>query len=95
MDDPLVTEDRVPSYEKVKEKIGQIDNTIIIIRTFYNFDNLTYRFQLIKKEKMCVMEIPKGLLDDLKNDGSSAEQELTDILKLYIENSDCWTYVAR
>ncbi|HDH34384.1 MAG TPA: hypothetical protein ENG88_02890 [Nitrospirae bacterium] len=95
MDDPLVTEDRVPSYEKVKEKIGQIDNTIIIIRTFYNFDNLTYRFQLIKKEKMCVMEIPKGLLDDLKNDGSSAEHELTDILKLYIENSDCWTYVAR
>ncbi len=95
MDDPLVTEDRVPSYEKVKEKIGEIDNTIIIIRTFYNFNNLTYRFQLIKKEKMCVMEIPKVLLDDLKNDGSSAEQELTDILKLYIESSDCWINVVR
>lgn len=91
MDDPVVAGNKVPSYEIVEEKIREIDNTIIISRTFYIFDNLSYRFQLIKKDKMCMLEIPKRLLDDLKTDSSESEQELTNILKLYIKSSDCWT----
>ena len=92
MDDPLVTEDKVPAYEIVEEKIKQIDSTIIIIRVSYNPGNFTYRFQLLKKGRICIVEIPRRLLDDLKNDGStSSEQELTKILKLYVEQSDYWT----
>ncbi|HDZ62629.1 MAG TPA: hypothetical protein ENH40_05745 [Nitrospirae bacterium] len=89
----MVTEERVPSYEAVKEKIKQIDNTIIIYRVFYNFDNLSYRFQLIKKDKMCIVEISKTLLDELKNNGSSSDQKLAQILKLNTSSSDCWNKV--
>lgn len=91
MDDPLVTEDKVPSYEIVEEKIRQINSTIIIARTFYLFDTFTYRFQLIKKDKMCMLEIPKRLLDDLKNGSPTSEQELAELLKHNVQNSDCWT----
>lgn len=91
MNDPIVTEDKVPSYEIVEEKIKEIDSNIIISRTFYIFDNLSYRFQLIKKDKMCMVEIPKRLLDDLKIDILTSEQELTNILKLYVQSPDCWT----
>ncbi len=91
--DPRVSEDRVPSYKKVEEKIREIDNTIIIARIYYIFNHLnsTYRFQLIKKNKMCIVEIPKKLLDNLKKDSNSAlEQELGDILNLYVQRSECW-----
>lgn len=91
--DPRVSEDRVPSYKKVEEKIREIDNTIIIARIYYIFNHLnsTYRFQLIKKNKMCIVEIPKKLLDNLKRDSNSAlEQELGDILNLYVQRSECW-----
>jgi hypothetical protein len=90
MNDPMVAEDKVPSYEIVEEKIKEIDSTIIISRIFYIFDNLSYRFQLIKKDKMCMVEIPKRLLDDLKNGNPASEQELTEILKLYVKSSECW-----
>jgi len=91
MDDPVVAEGKVPSYEIVEEKIKQIDSNIIIARIFYIFDNLTYRFQLIKKDRMCMIEIPKRLLDDLASDSSESEQELTDILKSYVQSPDCWS----
>ncbi len=90
MDDPLVAENKVPAYEIVEEKIREIDSTIIIVRTYFLSDNFSYRFQLIKKDRMCIVEIPKRLLDNLKSDGSTSEKELTDILKLYMENADCW-----
>lgn len=93
MDDPLVTEDQVPSYELVKEKFNKIDSSVIIARTFYVPDNLIYRFQLVRKDKMCIVEIPKRILDDLKNDNSSSEQELTAILNSYLNNSECWSKV--
>ncbi|MBI4698096.1 MAG: hypothetical protein HY758_04100 [Nitrospirae bacterium] len=90
--DPRISEDRVPSYKKVEEKLRQIDNTIIIARIYYVFRslNLAYRFQLIKKDKMCILEIPKKLLDDLTNDSISLEQELSDILNTHIQDSECW-----
>lgn len=90
MNDPLVTGNKVPAYEIVEEKIKEIDNTIIIFRTFYIFDSLSYRFQLIKKNKMCMVEIPRRLLEAVKNDSTESEQELTNILKLYIQKSQCW-----
>ncbi len=97
--DPRVSEDRVPSYKKVEEKIREIDNTIIIARIYYIFNHLgstVYRFQLIKKNKMCILEIPKKLLDNLKKDSNSAlEQELTDILNLYVQRSECWAEFER
>jgi hypothetical protein len=91
MDDPLVAEEKVPSYEIVREKILEIDSNVIISRTYYVFDNLTYRFQLIRKDKMCMVEIPKRLLDDIKNNGLESEQELAKILKFHVENSECWS----
>ncbi len=87
---PQVVEDKVPSYETVKEKIRNIDNTVIVARVYYMFETLTYRFQLMKKNRMCMVEIPKVLLDAIKNNNSSADQELTSILAAYIESSECW-----
>ncbi len=90
-DDPLVTANDVPSYHIVEEKIKEIDNLIIIFRIYYFFNTFTYRFQLIKKDKMCILEIPRSLLENISKDGTTSEQELSKILNLNIENSDCWT----
>jgi len=93
MKDPVVAEERVPSYRIVEEKIREIDSTIIISRIFYIFDNFSYRFQLIKKDKMCMMEIPKRLLDDLKNGSPTSKQELDEILRLYVKSPERWSEI--
>jgi hypothetical protein len=90
-DDPMVTENEVPSYDVIAEKIKEIDNTIVIYRIYYLFSTFMYRFQLIKKDKMCMLEIPRSLLENLNKDGASSERELLQILDLNIENPDCWT----
>ena len=89
-DDPLVTEDSVPSYSVIEEKIKEIDNGIIIYRVYYLFNTFTFRFQLIKKDKMCVLEIPRALLENLSKDGSTSKRELLQILNFNIENEECW-----
>ncbi len=90
--DPRVSEDIVPSYKKVEEKIREIDNTIIIARIYYIFSdhNFAYRFQLIKKDKMCMIEIPKRLLEDVRKNISASEQELADLLNEHIQRNECW-----
>ncbi len=93
-DDPLVTGNDVPSYSIVEEKIKEIDNSIIIFRIYYFFNTFMYKFQLIKKDKMCVLEIPRSLLENISKDGTTSEQELSKILTLKIENSDCWTEIG-
>ena len=89
-DDPLVQEKDVPSFDVIEEKIREIDNTIIIYRVYYLFNSRTFRFQLIKKDKMCMIEMPRSLLESLGNDGTSAEKEVSRILDLNIENAECW-----
>ncbi len=89
-DDPLVTEESVPSYNVIEEKIKEIDNAIIIYRVYYLFNTFMFRFQLMKKDKMCVLEIPRALLENLSKDGSTSERELLQILNLNIENEECW-----
>ena len=89
-DDPLVTEDKVPSYDLVEQKIKEIDSTIIVYRIFYLFNSYIYRFQLIKKDKMCVLEIPRVLLENVGKDGSEAQNELFTLLSQNIDNSECW-----
>lgn len=90
-DDPLVQEKDVPSFKILEEKIKEIDNTIIIFRVYYFFNSRIYRFQLLKKDKMCIVEIPRSLLEGLGNDGASAYHELSKLLDLNIENADCWS----
>jgi hypothetical protein len=89
-DDPVVQEKDVPSFSIVSEKIKELDNTIIIYRIYYFFNARVFRFQLIKKDKMCMVEFPRDLLESLSNDGTSAENELSKILDLNIENAECW-----
>ncbi len=90
-DDPLVSEKDVPSFNLVEERIKEIDNSIIIFRVYYFFDSRIYRFQLIKKDKMCIIEIPRSLLENLGKDGTSAGRELSKILDLKIESDECWS----
>lgn len=90
-----LSEDKVPAYEKIKEKVGQIDDSIVIARVFYMFDTFTFRFQLFKKEKMCMVELPRKLLDAVKNDGVAPEHQLMNILNAYIESSECWNELAK
>jgi hypothetical protein len=89
--DPVVLEKDVPSFDVVDRKIKEIDNTIIVYRIFYFFNTFVYRFQLIKKDKMCMLEIPRNLLENMHTNGSSTEQELADIINSNIENAECWT----
>ena len=90
--DPRISEKNVPSYRIVEEKIREIDNTIIIARTYYIYDNFNfaYRFQLIKKDKLCIIDIPKKLLDDLRDNNEASEEELTRILNLHLQRNECW-----
>ncbi len=91
--DPLVAESDVPSFDVLDKKIKEIDNSIIVYRIYYFFDSMAYRFQLLRKDRMCIIEIPRALLDDLGRDGTSADREISDIISLNIENEDCWAVV--
>ncbi len=86
--DPQVPKEEVPSYEKVEEKIRQLDGTVIILRVFYIIENISYNFQLLKNNKMCSVEIPRKLLEDLKDGNPSTEEELTRILKTCLKGSN-------
>jgi hypothetical protein len=90
-DDPVVLEKDVPSFDVVDQKIKELDNTIIVYRIYYFFNRFVYRFQLIKKNKMCMIEIPRNLLENMHTNGGSAEQELSNIITSNIDNEECWT----
>ena len=91
--DPLVAESDVPSFAVLDKKIKETDNSIIIYRIYYFFDSMAYRFQLLRKDKMCTIEIPRSLLEELDRDGTSADREISHIISLNIENEDCWNVV--
>lgn len=86
--DPQVSKERVPSYKKVEEKIRELDGTVIILRVFYSIENISYNFQLLKNNKMCSVEIPRRLLEDLKDGDAEKEEELTKILKTCVKGSN-------
>ena len=92
--DPRVSEDKVPAYDIVETKIRHIDNTVIIFRIFYMLDTFIYKFQLLRKDKLCILEIPKKMLLDLRNGDLIADKEMTRILESCLDSSDCWKNVA-
>jgi hypothetical protein len=89
--DPLVSEDKVPSYNAVEEIIKEIDHTIIIYRVYYLLGVSIYRFQLIKKDEMCIIEVPRALLESLGTDGTSGALQLSEIINTKIEDAECWS----
>ncbi len=88
--DPLIKEEKVPSYNMISQKLKEIDNTIIIYRIYYLLTSFTYRFQLIKKNQMCTLEIPRVFLEGLSRESTKHERKLTHILNLKIEDLECW-----
>lgn len=91
--DRQVTKHEVPSYELVEEKIREIDGSIIVLRIFYIFMQIVYRFQLIKNDKLCTVEIPRKLLEGLKSRNPLLEEKLNEILDASLQQSDCWVKV--
>jgi hypothetical protein len=91
--DRQVTREEVPSYEIVEEKIKEIDQSIIIIRIFYIFMHIAYKFQLIKNDKLCTVEIPRKLLDGIKRGNAFFEDELTSLINTSVQQTDCWNKV--
>jgi len=91
--DRQVTKHEVPSYEIVEEKIREIDASIIVLRIFYIFMDIVYKFQLIKNDKLCTVEIPRKLLEGLKSRNPILEEKLTEILDASLQESDCWMKV--
>jgi hypothetical protein len=91
--DPQVSKEEVPSYEIVEEKIKQIDSAIIILRIFYILEHISYKFQLLKNNKICTVEISKKLLDELKDGNPTSEEKLMETLNLHIQRSDCWNEI--
>ena len=83
----------VPSYEIVEEKIKEIDGSIIVLRIFYIFMQIAYKFQLIKNDKLCSVEIPRKLLEGLDHSNGSFDDELNRILDTSIQHSDCWNKI--
>jgi hypothetical protein len=91
--DRQVTKHEVPSYEIVEEKIREIDASIIVLRIFYIFMDIVYKFQLIKNDKLCTVEIPRKLLEGLKSRNPIFEEKLTEILDASLQEADCWMKV--
>ncbi len=91
--DRQVTKEQVPSYEIVEEKIKEIDGSIIVFRIFYIFMQIAYKFQLIKNDKLCTIEIPRQLLEGLKARNVILDDELNKILEAYLIQTDCWNKV--
>ena len=86
-----VTKEVVQSFEIVEEKIKDMDGAVIIFRVFDIPEKLTYSFQLLRNNRICMFEISMQLLDDLKNRRPSADDELTNILNSYLKDSGCWS----
>ncbi len=86
----MVTEKDVPSYDVIEQKIKEIDPTIIVYRIYYFFKTFIFRFQLLKKDKMCVIELPRELLENLSKDSIAADRAVSDVISLNVENADCW-----
>ncbi|RJR19430.1 MAG: hypothetical protein C4581_05000 [Nitrospiraceae bacterium] len=91
--DRQVTKHEVPSYDIVEEKIREIDGSIIVLRIFYIFMEIVYKFQLIKNDKLCTVEIPRKLLEGLKSRNPVLEEKLAEILDEALQESDCWVKV--
>jgi hypothetical protein len=91
--DRQVSKHEVPAYEVVEEKIREIDGSIIILRIFYIFMHIAFKFQLIKNDKLCTVEIPRKLLDGLKNRNTSLEAELSNLIDTSLQHTDCWNKV--
>ncbi len=91
--DRQVTKEQVPSYEIVEEKIKEIDGSIIVFRIFYIFMQIAYKFQLIKNDKLCTIQIPRQLLEGLKARNLNQDDELNKILETYLVQTDCWNKV--
>lgn len=91
--DRQVTKNEVPSYDIVEEKIKEIDASIIVLRIFYIFMQIVYKFQLIKNDKLCTVEIPRKLLEGLEGRNPILEEKLAEILDSSLQQSDCWVKV--
>ena len=91
--DRQVTKNEVPCYDVVEEKIREIDGSIIVLRIFYISMHIAYKFQLIKNDKLCTVEIPRKLLEGLKSRNPILEEKLTELLDSSLQHSDCWVKV--
>jgi len=92
-DDPIVEEKDVPSFDIIASKIKDIDNSIIVFRIYYFFSTRTYKFQLIRKDRMCMVDISRELLENLGRDGTSSEQQISEMLALKVDSEECWNKV--
>jgi hypothetical protein len=54
---------------------------------------IVYKFQLIKNDKLCTIEIPRKLLEGLSGRNGILEDELNRILEAYLVQTDCWNKV--
>lgn len=86
-----VTKETVPSFNIVEEKIRRMDGAVIIFRIFYLPEKLAYNFQLLRNNRICMVEISRQLLDDLETGSPSSKDELVNILNTYLRDSGCWS----
>jgi dephospho-CoA kinase len=93
MADRQVSKHEVPGYEIVEEKIREIDGSIIIFRIFYLFMQIAYKFQLMKNDRLCSIEIPRKLLEGLKARNEKLEEELRRLIDSQLQEQDCWNKV--
>lgn len=88
---PEETINKVPSYSLVEKKIRQIDRNIMVFRVFFIPVESIYRFLLIRKDKMCTVELHRSLLESLKDGNTAPEEELAETLLISIDNDGFWT----
>jgi len=91
--DRQVSKHEVPSYDIVEEKIKEIDGSIIVFRIFYIFMQIAYKFQLIKNDRLCTIEIPRKMLEGLNARNDMLDDELTELLDSSIQHAECWNKV--
>jgi len=88
--DRQVSKHEVPNYEIVEEKLREIDGSIIIFRIFYLFMQIAYKFQLMKNDRLCSVEIPRRLLEGLQARNEQLEEELRMLIDSQLQDQGCW-----
>lgn len=65
----------IQGYEKVRNKIEEIDRTINIDQVLYDFDTMKYKFFLSRNDKECIVLFPRAFLNDLNDHTGSRDSK--------------------
>lgn len=70
-----MSEEKVPGYEVVNDKLKEINSDISIERVAYDSSRMAYKFHLVRVERKCGVVFSREFLDDLNDFTGSKKSE--------------------